>query len=167
MVPARKLSSSRECYSEITAPPRNPRPKPRQKKIPATIKICLFAAIFVTVSILYLNQQVQTMHLSLKLTELEQQVKAAQQRNDYLRVNLESARSLQKIEHIARTELGMIDPDVSSSLVVNPSPSRYHQAQGRWIEHTPEDERGVFTVLAGWLNKILPLGGVEAGTLRR
>ena len=166
MVPARKLSS-RECYSEITAPPYNARPKPRQKKIPATIKICLFAALFVTISILYLNQQVQTMHLSLKLAELEQQVKTAQQRNDYLRVNLESARSLQRIEQIARTELGMIDPDVSSSLVVNPSTPQYQQAQGRWIEDTSEEEWGVFAALAGWLNKILPLGGVEAGTLRR
>ena len=166
MVPARKLSST-DYYDGAAVPVQNPRRKTRKKRMPATIKICLLAVLFVVTCIFYLNQQVQTMYLSLKLAELEQQVKTAQQRNDHLRVNLESARSLQKIEYIARTELGMIDPDVSSSLVVNPSASPHQQAQGRWIEDTPEDEWGVFVALAGWLNKILPLGGVEAGTLRR
>lgn len=139
----------------------------RRRRFPATLKICLLAAISVAVCILYLDQQITSFNLNLQLSKLQEEVTTLEQRNDYLLVNLEKERSLQKIDFLARTELGMVDPNDSTSVVVN-SVSPQDPPAGRWTEKGHNDSgQGVFTTLANWLNKVFPLGGVEAGTLQR
>lgn len=142
--------------------------KKKRTRIPATLKICLVAACCVAVSLLYLQQQVVSYHLNVELGYLQQQVNVLEQQNDYLMLNLESERSLPKIEQIARTQLGMVEPELTVSLVVDQTEQRGSDQHGRWLEQdTPENSQTFFASLAAWLNKAFPLGGVEAGTLQR
>jgi hypothetical protein len=83
-------------------------------------------------------------------------------------LHLEAERSLPKIEEIARRELGMIDPELSISLVVDQLQEVDSDGQGRWLaQESSADSPGFLASLTTWLNKAFPLGGVEAGTLRR
>ena len=149
----------------------NPGPcrKRKKRRIPATIKVCLVAALCVVISLLYLQQQVTFYYLNMELVQLEEQVNVLEQRNDHLMLNLESQRSLNKIEQLARQELGMVDPERVTSIVLELTPPVNGGEGGRWMSNSPERmaSQGFFATLAGWFNKAFPLGGVEAGTLRR
>lgn len=170
MTAARKLTEEYRGYvsEEQTIFPEPPRPRKKNFRLPTTVKICLLAAICVAISLFYLEQQVTCFHLNMQLAQLREQVDSLEQRNDYLRVSLEKQRSLQQVEYLARTELGMVEPNHTTNLVVN-SQRRLTSGEGRWVENNPPAgrERGIFAALAGWLNKAFPIGGVEAGTLQR
>lgn len=171
MTAARKLVDPyQEHYKEVApTPKRTPKRKVKRRGIPATLKICLVAACCVAVSLLYLQQQVTAYYLNMELVQLQEQVNIMEQRNDQLMLSLESQRSLQQIEQIARTTLGMVEPEYIATLVV-PEPAYVaEEAEGRWLA-TGQSETtsgNFFENLAALVNKILPLGGVEAGTLRR
>lgn len=149
----------------------NPQPvrRPKRKRVPATVKVLAVAVICVALSLFYLHQQVSFYHLNMELAHLVEQVNQLEQRNDHLMLNLESQRSLEKIEQMARRQLGMVEPSRVTSLVMEPNNFLPASAGGRWIENSGDTDpnMGVFTTLASWFNKAFPLGGVEAGTLRR
>ncbi len=170
MVPAERLPSSYEWeVHEEYSQPRKPRPRRRRRRsrIPATVRLCLLGVVVVVLGVLYLSQQLNTMYLSLELEELQQQVNLAKQRNGHLRVQLEQARSLPVIEEIARTQLGMVDPSDTSVLIasdgIHSAISR--EAADAGVPKPAQADESPWTVLAGWLNKLFPLGGVEAGKL--
>ncbi|HKM43711.1 MAG TPA: hypothetical protein VJZ70_06935 [Limnochordia bacterium] len=166
MTAARKL----EQYSyemEETPVPRKQRPVKRSR-IPVTVKICLVAACCVVVSLAYLQQQVTSYYLSMEVVQLQEQVNTMQQRNDHIMLSLESQRSLKQIEHIARTELGMVDPAYTATLVLHASPATSAGVESRWVQQPQSSEDvGIMATLLAWVNRVLPIGGVEAGTLRR
>lgn len=173
MVPAEKLPSSYQWetddqYYGYEPPQHRPRRriKRRRRRLPATLKLCLLGALVVVLGVLYLSQQLDTMYLSLELTDLQQEVNLARQRNGHLRVQLEQVRSLQTVEEIARTKLGMVDPSDSPVLMAsNIVPRGYVANDSASINPTSRAEDGPWTVLASWLNKLFPVGGVEAGKL--
>lgn len=168
MTAARQLEEYSH-YREETPLPRQRRPKKRSR-IPVTVKVCLVAACCVVVGLLYLQQQVTSYYLSMELVQIEEQVNAMQQRNDHLMLSLESQRSLKQIEQIARNELGMVEPTYTATLVLNGPAVMAGEAESRWVaeEETPSGETmGILATLASWMNRVLPLGGVEAGTLHR
>lgn len=144
------------------------RRKPEKRRIPATIRVCCLATLCVGLALLYLQQQVTFYYLNMELAQLQEQVNLLEQRNDHLMLNLESQRSLQKIEQLARKELGMVDPARVTSLVLEQTAVSSGGEGGRWVSDSSEhiESQGVFATLAAWLNKAFPLGGVEAGTLR-
>lgn len=169
MVPAERLPSSYEweVYEEHSQP-RKPRQRRRRRRsrLPATVKLCLLGVAVVVLGVMYLSQQLDTVYLSLELAELEQQVDLAKQRNGHLRVQLEQVRSLPVIEEIARTKLGMVDPTDTSILVAAGMPKVLpNDAAYVGVSKPMEPEVSPWTVLAGWLNKLFPVGGVEAGEL--
>lgn len=168
MTAARKLVDPYQEHVEemVSRPKRKTR---KRRVIPATLKICLVAACFVCVSLLYLQQQVTNYYLNMELVQLQEQVNALEQRNDHIMLSLESQRSLQQIEHIARTQLGMVDPVYTATLVVPQSPALAAESEARWFASGQEQavDGGILETLAAFVNKVLPLGGVEAGTLRR
>lgn len=170
MTAARKLVGSYVDYEDQlkqVEPERRRQVKPT--KVPATLKICLVAACCVAVSLLYLQQQVTSYYLNMELVQLQEQVNTMQQRNDHLMLNLESQRSLKQIEQIARTTMGMVDPKYTATIVVNQPTVMAGGVEARWLSDEPHqsESAGIFATLASWVNKVLPLGGVEAGTLQR
>ncbi|MDI9421203.1 MAG: septum formation initiator family protein [Bacillota bacterium] len=172
MTAARKLVDPYP-YEEQVAPPAIEAPQQKRsakrRRLPATLKICLVAACCVAVSLLYLQQQVTSYYLNMELVELQEQVNMMQQRNDHIMLSVEAQRSLQQIEQIARTELGMVDPTYTAILVVSEPTLLAGEPEPVWPSD-PSPRRqgpGIFSTLASWVNKVLPLGGVEAGTLQR
>ncbi|NLL48966.1 MAG: hypothetical protein GX249_10325 [Firmicutes bacterium] len=165
MTAARKLEQY-TYYPEETLVPRQRRPV-RRNRLPVTVKICLVAACCVLLGILYLQQQVTSYYLSMELVQLQEEVNTMQQRNDHIMLSLESQRSLKQVEHIARTELGMVDPDYTSTLVLNVPPSSKTEMESRWVESPSTEGPQIVATLLSWVNKVLPIGGVEAGTLQR
>lgn len=171
MTAARKLVEPYYPYPEEAVPVSKPAPKPapKRRRIPATLRICLVAACCVVIGLLYLQQQVTSYYLNMELLHLQEQVKLMERRNNELMLTLESQRSLKQIEHIARSQLGMVDPEVTATLVVPRQMDPVPETQARWLaEERPADQTpGILAALAAVLNKVLPLGGVEAGTVQR
>ena len=116
MTAARKLVEPYYPYPEEAVPVSKPAPK--RRRIPATLRICLVAACCVVIGLLYLQQQVTSYYLNMELLHLQEQVKLMERRNNELMLTLESQRSLKQIEQIARSQLGMVDPEVTATLVV-------------------------------------------------
>lgn len=168
MTAARKLAES-YYYSEEVQPVQSKRRKQKRRLIPVTVKICIIAACCVAVALFYLQLQVTTYNLNIELAHLEEQVNVHVLRNNHLMIELESKRSLQRIEELARLNLGMVDPQQTASLVIDQSPALASTEHGRWIDedYIQEGSKGFFATLSTWLNKAFPIGGVEAGTLQR
>ncbi len=169
MAAARQLVDPYSNYEELVTPQVPPRRRPKRSRIPATLKICLVAACCVVVCLLYLEQQVTSYYLNMELVELQEQVNTMQQRNDHLMLSLESQRSLKQVEQIARTTLGMVDPTYTAALIINQPTAMAREIESRWIsdQQTRQGQGGIFATLASWVNRVLPIGGVEAGTLQR
>jgi len=168
MTAVRKLVDHYPSYAEETVSTVKRVPAPKRRRIPATLRICLVAAACVVIGLLYLQQQVTSYYLSMELIHLQEQVKTMEQRNNHLMLSLESQRSLKQIEHIARTQLGMVDPEYTATLVVPHLADPVPDVESRWLADQSEAPSGGFlAALTSVLNKVLPLGGVEAGTLQR
>lgn len=168
MSAARQLIDPYPKHTREWKQPQAPKSKKKRVRMPATVKICLLAACCVGVSLLYLQQQLTSYHLNVELGYLREQVNVQEQHNDYLMLNLESQRSLPKVEQIARAQLGMVEPQLTISLVVDQAEETGTNEYGRWIApDSSQDSQGVLASLAAWFNKAFPLGGVEAGTLQR
>lgn len=168
MTAARKLVDPYVEFEEQKVPVGRVSRKTK-RRVPATVMVCVLAASFVVVALIYLQLQITAYNLNIALIGLEGQVKRLEQRNDFLMLDLESQRSLQKIEHLARTKLGMVEPKQTTVLVVNQPQLLAAAEEGRWLVNHQEQavSEGIFATLAAWFNKAFPLGGVEAGTLRR
>lgn len=171
MVPARQIPSAYQWEERVHYQPpereRRQRPTRKHRRVPATVKLCLIAAVVVALAVLYISQQIDHMYLSMELAQLQEEASIVRQRNGYLRVQLEQARSLQTIEELARTKLGMVDPSDTAVLV---APTSFAGTRGSGTAAGVRDtaapqEPNAWTVVANWLNKLFPVGGVEAGEL--
>ncbi len=171
MVPARKMPSSHQWEIHPERPSEyqgQQKPKRRRRRVPATVKLCLVAALVVCLAVLYISQQINTMYLSMELAKLQEEANLVRQRNGYLRVQLEQARSIQNIEKLARTKLGMVDPSETAVLVASSSlleSSGQGTSPSSLAAAASQSEANAWTVVANWLNKLFPVGGVEAGEL--
>lgn len=168
MTAARKLAES-YYYGEEVQPVRNTRRKPKRRFVPVTVKICIVAACCVAVALSYIQLQVVSYNLNTEIAYLDEQVNELMQRNKHLMIELESKRSLARIEELARMNLGMVNPQLTANLVIEQPTGLASTEQGRWIDGQIDQSgsKGFFATLSTWLNKTFPIGGVEAGTLQR
>lgn len=165
MLPARKLEEFEgyQNLSSVDRQSRKRRGKKRRSRVPETVIICGLAACVVLVACLYLVQQVQTMHLTVRTSQLERQFASVLRDNEILQLEIDSTRALATIESIARNELGMVEPSQATIIVTAPQESIEASGQG-WLAQS-EPGNGMIEVVADWLNRWLPLGGVEAGRI--
>lgn len=161
MEPALKL----EYYEVESVEEIRPTSKKRRKKrVPIPVLICLTAMLFVGGGLFYINQQVITMQMNVKIGQLGTQLADLKQENDHLLLTLKETTRLSTIEIMARQELGMIDPVGTEMLVMNQQPHSESEAAG-WIDAPASETQNLFTVVANWMNRLLPVGGVEAGRI--
>ena len=121
------------------------------------MKICLMAACGVVLGLLYLQQQVTSYYLNMEVSRLQEQVKLMEQRNDHLVISLESQRSLRQVEQIARTQLGMVDPEYTAALVVPRHSGPVPEVEARLADQPQDNPVADFAALTAVLNKVLPL----------
>ncbi len=159
MEPARKLEyTSPEPLRQKPIPPRLKK-KARKKNpvLPPTFRVCLLAVFFVAICLTVVGQQVYLMRMSVSYERLVEERAFLLQKNGTLQVELNQARSLTTIEHIARNQLGMVKPHSAEILVL-----RTNQPV-RPLSVSPikkeEDSGGLFKKVATVLNRWFPLGG--------
>jgi len=161
MEPALKLEYYHEPIRSAVQPSVNKQRKPHAA---APLLICLMAAVVVCCAVFYLHQRVVTMQLSVKIAQLEQRLAQLKQEQDHLLLTLEQQNRLANIEKFAREQLGMIDPVHTEMLVMQTKKAPKIDNSG-WTDSEVPERSNLFTVVAGWLNGLLPVGGVEAGRI--
>ncbi len=166
MIPARKLD-----YYDVKRPIRiqlrqkQQSRRKKRKRMPETLLVCLVALFCVTGCLLYLGHQIHTMRLNVILTNLNQEIYLVQQEQAHLMLTLKQASRLSVIENTARLDLGMVEPSRTTVVVTTPADDQYSTSDG-WIADSTRSDN-VFEVVADWLNRWLPVGGVEAGRISR
>ncbi len=164
MIPARKLEYLEELYPEVKKTKPRSRRKKKKKSLPETVIICSFAFIFVMVSFLFLIQKINMMRLNVTLAQVRQEYHSVVQQHEFLQLELIAARSLSNIEQLARNELGMIEPE-TKNIVVMRTPTTQDKPTFENTIREQNNSGGVFEIVADWINRILPLGGVQAGRI--
>lgn len=141
----------------------------QKKRVPAVLSICLIAAMLVSGAIFYLNLQVTSMQLIVRISNVEQQLEQLRREQGHLVIELQQVNRLASIEAIARHQLGMVDPAGAEMLVMGPVGDQLSVVDNNWIEEGDNENTnsGFFVAVADWLNQLLPVGGVEAGRIGR
>lgn len=143
------------------------KPKAKKKRVPECLVVLTLACVCVALCLLYLDQKVKTMHLNVEIGQLEQELEKLYEENAHLVLELESVQRLTYIEAVARGQLGMVEPENASLLVMSGvEQQRTPQAPG-WVGEEESQNPGIFVMVAEWLNQVLPIGGVEAGRIGR
>lgn len=165
MAAVRKLDND---YYYDSPPPQQTKPKSKtkRKKLPETMVILFLACLCVALCLFYLGQKVATMHLNVEIGQLERELDKLYEENDHLVLELESVQRLNYIEAIARGQLGMVDPE-NASLLVMSEPVQSRSPHSSWLDEEEQQKPGLFVMVADWLNQLLPIGGVEAGRIGR
>lgn len=114
----------------------------------------------------FVGQRVYLMNLTYRLEAERARVRQLAQENEYLHLQVARARSLDRIEAIARGRLGMVPADRKDIVVV---PERREGVRGgvavasaRQVE--TEGGRGWLTALLHWANERWPGRAAEAGS---
>ncbi len=66
----------------------------------------------------FVAQRVQVMALGYALVEAKQELARVQQEHARLTVEVARSRSLERVEHLARTRLGMVDAEPAAAVIV-------------------------------------------------
>ncbi len=166
MEPARKLEYH---LPEPTKQPgrrtkRYKRIRRQPRRLPETALVCVAAIIIVCLAVLYLGQQVHTMHIHRTVQQVEQELRTVRQRHEQLLFAVNSGRSLRAIEAMARDQLGMVDSETSTVLVLDPQDDEpVLSAADKKPSGQPRQPDGVVPAIAAWADRWLPLGGIKAG----
>ncbi len=165
MQTARKLESYLPEPTDIQhrSSKRYRRIRRRQRRLPDTLLVCSAVVVVVCLAVLYLGQQVATMHLNVQAQRLEQHLQAETQKHEQLLVHLNAAQSLRYIEELARQEIGMVESEALTVLYLDVpvnAPTAMAVVDDGMDSEAPD---GVFVGLTEFLSHLLSLGGVKAG----
>ncbi len=164
MQTARKLETylPEPTHSRQRSTKRYRRVRRRPRRLPDTVLICGAVVMVVFLAVVYLGQQVATMHLNVQAQRLEQQLQAEVQKHEQLLVQLNAAQSLRYIEELARAEIGMVDSQALTVLLLD-VPAHRNMAVAEAEAAKQGATTGLFVELTDFLNHLLSLGGVRAG----
>jgi len=148
---------------------RNAQHKVRQKQDNNTFKLMFFYSFLLflvgVVFIIYINQYVQVSRLNFQVERLEEQRDELKTEKAYLQLEISSLKSLQRIEEIAKNELGMAEPkDINYIVMAEPKENKskdINLAKNRDKETKPA-KKGIKDRIFAWFNNI---SQVQAGTL--
>ncbi|NLN16662.1 MAG: hypothetical protein GX182_04990 [Firmicutes bacterium] len=147
-----------------------PRPSQQPKKGKYVVNPVLLASFFVVLTVAIALGQV-ALHLTIvqlgyQVEEAKGLLAQAESQNQHLQVELLKVGSLEYVERVARTELGMIKPDSYEYIVLNTGRKQGDVPPQHEQPPTPTESvlASVSSWLAGWF---LPGGQVEAGRMGR
>ncbi len=173
MVLARKHQAPWEEVWEEPSYTQQPAPVPRRRRrlrVHPMILLSVMAVLLVTLTVVGISQKVKVIELEYSLQSLEVQLEEVRREGQQLQLKLEHLQSLAHIEHIARTRLGMVEPQEAKVLVL----VDWDSWSGTQLAAEPENSsmlaregRRLWTALFNWLGPLLPgMGTAEAGLLR-
>lgn len=114
----------------------------------------------------FVGQRVYLMNLTYRLEAEQARVRQLAQENEFLRLQVARARSLDRIEAVARGRLGMVPADRKDVVVVpvRRDPVRGGVALASARESGTGGERGWLAALLHWANERWPGRAAEAGS---
>lgn len=114
--------------------------------------ISLTAFVVLCLGLAYVGQRVHVMNLGYELAALEKQLEEALREQEFLLLGIAQARSLDRVEHLATTVLGMVRPSEHQYVVVerNPEPSLTSVASEN------EEPRGILNAAIAWVTRHWP-----------
>lgn len=114
----------------------------------------------------FVGQRVYLMNLTYRLEAEQARVRQLAQENEFLRLQVARARSLDRIEAVARGRLGMVPADRKDVVVVpeRRDPVRGGIAMASTRETGTGGERGWLAALLHWANERWPGRAAEAGS---
>ncbi|NLA59297.1 MAG: hypothetical protein GX855_10410 [Firmicutes bacterium] len=150
-----------------------PAPVPRRRRrvrLHPMILLSIMAVLVVTLTVVGISQKVKVIELEYSLQSLEAQLEEVRREGQQLQLKVEQLQSLAHIDEIARSRLGMVEPQATEVLVLVDGDS----SAATRLAAEPEDSsplvregKRLWTALHTWLGPRLPgTGAAEAGLLR-
>lgn len=131
------------------------------------LRIGLWALVVALLCLGYVAQRVALMHLTFQLDAETARLRQVAQENDYLRLQVARARSLDRIEAIARGRLGMQSPG-QRDVVVIPSMERAPVPAATYTSPSQEAlaSEGWLAALMEWASHRWQGNAAEAGHMK-
>lgn len=165
-----------EAYEEIWESPvssQEPRQKRRRRlRVHPMIFLLSLAVIIVTLTALGISQKIRAIELEYRLQSLEAEFSQVQREGQQLQLKVEQLQSLTHIDSLARSRLGMVEPQGAKILVLVDWESQpgndYARSEAGARTVLVEQGRRLWTAIYQWVGARLPaLGTAEAGLLEQ
>src|SRR5690625_4050415 len=113
-----------ETCSQPHVLPKRPISRGRKKskglKLSGPAVLGLFAGLVLVCALLYVGQKTYLMMMSYQLDALDKQIVEAQREQSFLALQIVQADSLDRVEQVATTQLGMVRPASRQFVVMDP-----------------------------------------------
>ena len=147
-----------------------PVPKRRRRlRLHPMILLSIMAVLVVTLTVIGISQKVKVIELEYSLQSLEAQLEEVRREGQQLQLKVEQMQSLTHIDSIARSRLGMVEPQEAEVLVLVDwdSSDLQRAAEPEGSSTLAREGRRLWTALINWLGPRFPgTGAAEAGLLR-
>jgi len=173
MVPAAKHQQIREEIWADAFYSQEPAPVPRRRRrlrLHPMILLSMVAVLAVTLTISGISQKVRIIELEYNLRSLEAQLEEVRREGQHLQLKAEQLQSLAYIDEMARSRLGMVEPQEAKVLVLvdwDTSPAVQLAVEENNGPTLVNAGRRLWTAFLDWLRPpLIGTGAAEAGLLR-
>lgn len=120
----------------------------------------LIAFVTLGLGLTYVGQRVHVMNLGYELAALEKQLDEAAREQEFLILGMAQARSLDRVEQFATTELGMTRPSDHQYVVLD----RQTTESTTFLARESDEPRGILNAAIAWVTRHWPrVQTAEAG----
>ena len=175
MVLAAKRQEAYEEAWEMHSLPQEPvrkRGRRRRVRLHPMILLTSLAILIVALTALGIGQKIKAIELEYRLQSIEAELTQVQREGQQLHLKVEQLQSLTRIDSLARSRLGMVEPQEAKVLVLVdweswPGDQRAEEKPAVRTVLAKQGQR-LWTAIYQWVGARLPaLGTAEAGLLQR
>lgn len=138
------------------AAPPNPKqttvPRKRRRTVSPYVALPVLGLMLLVAGMAFVAQRVQVMTMSYALIEAKAELTKLQQERTRLEAELAKSRSLERVERLARTRLGMVDPESTAVVVVAGAEAAAAAAADAGVE---DGSSSPLTAIGEWLHSRL------------
>lgn len=128
-------------------------PKKRSHvQVNGMVMISLIAFVVLGLGLTYVGQRVHVMNLGYELAALERRLDEALREQEFLMLGIAQARSLDRVEHVATTTLGMVRPSEHQYVVLESNPADSFTS----MASDSEEPRGILNAAIAWVTRHWP-----------
>lgn len=157
------LADREDSLPEISQPMKRIRrisERPRRFKLNGMALMSLVAFVILGLGLTFVGQRVHVMNLGYELAALEKKLDEATREQEFLMLGMTQARSLERVEQFATTELGMTRPNDHQYIVLD----RQTSETSTFLAHENDEPRGILNAAIAWVTRHWPrVQTAEAG----
>lgn len=122
----------------------------RRRRVDPAVLISAFAVIVLASALIHVGQRAKVAALAYEMHQVTAHLDQLQREQTQLLVNVERARSLDRVEADARLRLGMQQPETERLVVVRPSQSSTNVA----VAQSESERNSWLAALSGWYDRV-------------